>query len=135
MGVFQSVRDRNAVEPTLAEELAAFGVDDVVEMANLQQKHTGIPGVVFISTTMGAHGPRVKYFLKAGKAQPSFSVSLSDPPKVLANSLPDKDLTKIAPLVVRWVELNRDELLRFWEDANSWSVDEVAAFAHSLRKV
>lgn len=54
MGVFQSVRDRNAIEPTLAEELAAFGDDDVVEMANLQQKHTGIPGVVFISTTMGA---------------------------------------------------------------------------------
>lgn len=64
MGVFQSVRDRDAIEPTLSEELAAFGDDDVVEMANLQQKHTGIPGVVFISTTMGAHGPRVKYVLR-----------------------------------------------------------------------
>jgi hypothetical protein len=45
----------------LAEELAA---DDVVEMANLTTAQTGVPGTTFISTAMGGHGPRVKYFLK-----------------------------------------------------------------------
>jgi hypothetical protein len=116
------------VEPTLADELRAFGDDDVVEMANLQEKHTGIPGVVFISTSMGAHGPRVKYFAKTGGEQPSFSVSISDPPS-LASSLAERDLNRYAPRVIRWVMLNRGELLRFWSDGKSWSIDEVAAFA------
>ena len=62
-------------------------------MTNLQEEDTGIPGVILISTAMGSHGPRVKYFVKAGRNQPSFSVSISDGPKVLANSLPQRDLS------------------------------------------
>ena len=118
----------------MASPLGA-GEDDVVEMANLQEKYTGIPGVVFISTQMGSHGPRVKYFLKAGRDQPSFSVAIFDPPKLIANSLPERDLNRFAPLVIRWVALNQGELLRFWEDGNSWSVDEVGAFANRLKKL
>jgi hypothetical protein len=68
----EKVEERKRSEPTLGEELAAFGDDDVVEMTNLQEKDTGIPGVVFISTSMGSHGPRVKYFLKTGRHQPSY---------------------------------------------------------------
>ena len=56
------------VEPTLGDELAVLGDDDVVEMTNLQEDDTGIPGVIFISTAMGSHGPRVKYFVE-GRAQ------------------------------------------------------------------
>jgi hypothetical protein len=55
----------------LAEELAR---EDVVEMANLTTAQTGVPGTIFISTAMGGHGPRVKYFLQAGRSQPLFSV-------------------------------------------------------------
>jgi hypothetical protein len=62
------------LEPTLGEEFAAFADDDIVEITNLQEDDTGIPGVIFISTAMGFHGPRVKYFIKAGRSQPSFSV-------------------------------------------------------------
>ena len=47
--------------------------DDVVEMANLTTAQTGVPGTIFISTAMGGHGPRVKYFLQPGRSQPSFS--------------------------------------------------------------
>jgi hypothetical protein len=47
----------------LAEELAR---DDVVEMANLTTAQTGVPGTNFISTAIGGHGPRVKYFLQPG---------------------------------------------------------------------
>ena len=54
----------------LAEELAE---DDVVEMANLTTAQTGVPGTIFISTAMGAHSPRVKYFLQPGRTQPSLS--------------------------------------------------------------
>src|SRR4051812_38814248 len=69
----QHVRKVGTAEPTLAEELAGFGEDDLVEMTNLQEDDTGIPGVIFISTTRGSHGPCVKYFVKAGRSQPSFS--------------------------------------------------------------
>ena len=69
----------------LAEELAS---EDVVEMANLTTAQTGVPGTILISTAMGGHGPRVKYFLEPGRPQPSFSVTVSDAPVVVANSLP-----------------------------------------------
>ena len=59
-------------EPTLEEEIASLSDDDVFEFTNLTSKHTGIDGVLFLSTAMGSHGPRVKYFVKTGKGQPSF---------------------------------------------------------------
>jgi hypothetical protein len=69
----------------LAEELAD---EDVVEMANLTTAQTGVPRSILISTAMGGHGPRVKYFLEPGRSQPSFSLIVSDAPTVAANSLP-----------------------------------------------
>ena len=122
-------------EPTIDEELAAFGEDDVVEMTNLQEKDTGIPGVIFISTAMGPHGPRVKYFLKAGRHQPSFSVSIADEPAVVASSLAERDLNCAAPAVIQWVRLNREALLRFWQEGDTMPLDELHAFAKGLKKL
>lgn len=104
-----SWRDR---EPTLDEELQALGEEDVFEMTNLKEKHTGVPGVIFISTAMGAHGPRVKYYLKAGGDQPSFSVAVGPDPRVLASSLDDRDVARMAPSVTAWVRLNHAALGR-----------------------
>jgi hypothetical protein len=53
----------------LAEELAD---EDVVEMANLTTAQTGVPGSILISTAMGGHGPRVKYFLEPGARNRAF---------------------------------------------------------------
>ena len=80
--------DRLGREPTLAEELAGLGGEDLFEMVNLREQDTGLTGVVFISTAMPAHGPRVKWFIKPGRDQPSFSVSVGPEPRVLANSCP-----------------------------------------------
>ena len=68
---------RFRLTPSLAEELAR---EDAVEMANLTTAQTGVSGTIFISTAMGAHGPRVKYFVQPGRTQPSFSVSIADAP-------------------------------------------------------
>src|ERR1700751_402685 len=84
----------------LADELAA---EDVVEMANLTTAQTGVPGTIFISTAMGGHGPRVKYFLQPGRSQPSFSVTISDAPTVAANSLPVRVVPQMSPQVISWV--------------------------------
>ena len=122
-------------EPTLDEELRALGEEDVVEMANLGQDQTGVPGVIFISTAMGAHGPRVKYYLKTGPGQTSFSVAVAPEPRVLASSMEDHDLSRMAPKVLAWVRLNHEALASFWWEGKHWMDAEVASFKARLKKV
>jgi len=116
----------------LADELAE---DDVVEMANLTAAQTGVPGTIFISTAMGGHGPRVKYFLQPGRTQPSFSVAIAGTPIVVANSLPVRVVRQRSPQVIEWVSRNRDALLDFWYHGDSWTQPEVNDFIQKLHRV
>jgi hypothetical protein len=104
----------------LAEELAE---DDVVEMANLTTAQTGVPGTIFISTAMGGHGPRIKYFLQPGRSQPSFWVAITDNLSVVADSLPLRVVRQASPQVIDWVSCNKGALLdfRYHGDASSRS--------------
>jgi hypothetical protein len=120
------------VDAALAEELLC---DDVVEMANLTSAQTGVTGTIFISTAMGAHGPRVKYFLRPGRTQPSFSVSIGDTPAVVANSLPARTVSQMAPQVIDWVLRNKDGLLDFWHNGDAWTQPDVNDFIQKLRRV
>jgi hypothetical protein len=116
----------------LADELTA---DELVEMANLTAAQTGVPGTIFISTAMGSHGPRVKYYVQPGRTQPSFSVTISDRPAVAANSLPARVLRQMSPPVMRWVSLNRAALLDFWNNGDTWTQPQVNAFIQTLKPV
>lgn len=116
----------------LADELTA---DELVEMANLTAAQTGVPGTIFISTAMGSHGPRVKYYVQPGRTQPSFSVTISDTPVVAANSLPLRVLRQMSPPVIQWVSLNRVSLLDFWNNGDTWTQPEVAAFIQVLKTI
>jgi hypothetical protein len=118
---------------TLADELA--NDDELVEMANLTAAQTGVPGTIFISTAMGSHGPRAKYFVQPGRSQPSFSVSVSNNPSVVANSLPTRVLNQMSPQVIRWVVLNRDALLDFWNNGDTWTQPQVNAFVQTLKRI
>jgi hypothetical protein len=122
-------------EPTLSQELAALEEEDLFEMVNLRELETGVAGVLFVSTAVGAHGPRVKFFLKAGRDQPSFSVSIGPEPRVLANSLPERELRRAAPDVIAWVKLNHQALLRFWNHTDGMTVQELAAFVAGLQRL
>ena len=117
---------------SLVEELAS---EDLVEMANLTSAQTGVPGTIFISTAMGAHGPRVKYFVRPGRTQPSFSVSIADAPAVVANSLPARTLHQLSPQVIAWVSRNKDDLLDFWHHGDTWTQPEVNDFIQRLQRV
>ena len=116
----------------LTEELAREGL---VEMANQTSAQTGITGTIFISTAMGAHGPRVKYFVQPGRTQPSFSVSIGDIPVVVANSLPLRTVRQTSPRVVEWVSRNKDALLDFWHHGDTWTQPEVNDFIQKLQRV
>lgn len=61
-----------------ASELREGGV---FEMANLTEAQTGVPGIVYVSTEEGGHGPRVKYSVRAGRSQPSYSISIAERPR------------------------------------------------------
>ena len=116
----------------LAEELAC---EDVVEMANLTTAQTGVSGTIFISTAMGGHGPRVKYFLQPGRSQPSFSVTISDNPRVVANSLPVRVVRQMSPQVINWLSINKDALLDFWHHGDTWTHPEVNDFIQKLHRI
>jgi hypothetical protein len=116
----------------LAEELAR---EEVVEMANLTSAQTGVNGTIVISTAMGAHRPRVKYFVLPGRTQPSFSVSVTDTPTVVANSLPARTVRQMAPQVIEWVSRNKDALLDFWHRGDTWTQPEVNEFIQRLQRV
>ena len=117
---------------SLADELLC---DDLIEMANLTSQQTGVPGTIFISTAMGSHGPRVKYFVRPGRTQPSFSVSVVDQPAVVANSLPVRVLRQRSPQVIEWVSRNRNALLDFWNDGDTWTQPEVNDFIQRLQRI
>jgi len=119
-------------DTTLADDLRE---DILVEMANLTTAQTGVPGTIFISTAMGGHGPRVKYYLQPGRAQPGFSVTIADAPTVLANSLPVRVVRQISPQVIAWVSHNKDALLDFWYHGDTWTQPEVNDFIQKLKPV
>jgi hypothetical protein len=124
--------DEIPADTLLAEELA----DDVVaDMANLTTDQTGVPGTIFISTAMGSHEPRVKYFLQPGRTQPSFSVAIADAPAVVANSLPLRTMRQMSPPVIDWVLRNKDALLEFWHHGDAWTQPEVNDFIQRLQRV
>lgn len=135
MAVHENIAVWTDREPTLDEEIGALDDEDIFDMANLVEAQTGIPGIVTITTVMGQHGPRVKYLLKPGRHQPSFSVAVAPTPRVVANSLDDRDLRRMAPTVIAWVAANHEALASFWWDGADWTAPDVQTFIASLVKV
>lgn len=122
-------------EPTLDEELCALGEEDVVEMAYLPPEWTGVLAHIFISTALGQHGPLVKLYLKKGRHQPSASISIGPNPRVLASSLDERELARIAPAALQWVALNHEALTTFWFEGDDLNIADVADFGRGLKKV
>ena len=83
------------------------------EMANLVQRDTGVPFVVWISPKgNGRHDVRVMVS-RSPKAVPSEMVSVAIRPNV--HVVEGKMSAGDSKLLSRWVELNRDVLVRYWD--------------------
>ena len=109
--------------------------EELFEMANLEPEKTGVDGFVYISTAVARHGPRVKFFRKLGKDQPSFSVSIADAPEVLVSSLSQADTGRHAPEVIEFVRRNRERLLDFWNNGTDWPSDQVHTLLNSFVRI
>ncbi len=134
MGFAPICHETSDREPTLDDDIGTLDDDDVFDFANLTEVQTGVSGFITITSVMGRQGPRVKYFSKLGRHQPSFSVSIAAEPRVLSSSLPDAECANAGPSVVKWVAQNHDALLGFWNDGQYWSVPKVERFVAHLSK-
>jgi hypothetical protein len=124
---------RLPADTPLADKLS--NDDSVIEMANLDRSQTGIDGVIWISTMMTRDAPRVKYFVRPGRTQPSFSVTIADQPRVVANSLPPRIVNQMSPLVTQLVTLNKDSLLDFWHHGDTGTASQLIQFFQNFRRV
>ena len=113
-----------------------FAEDILCEMSNLDTQDTNVPGTIFISTALGSHGPRVKWYPgRAGRTLPCLVVSIEADPKVRDDFLQTPASRAAAPQVMAWVRLNRVALLDFWVRGASWNRREVSAFLDGLHKL
>jgi hypothetical protein len=96
--------------------------EDLYLMANVHPKRSGLPFSVYISEK-GRHDVRVK--VAAGpKALPFVAaVSVRDDVRVLDGALSNADLE----LMRRWIDLNRDVIVGYWERTIEDTADALAA--------
>ncbi len=95
------------------------------EMANLRPERTGLPFVVFISQKGGArHDVRVKV-APGAKVRPSEMVTVAIRPsvRVVRGELDPRDLA----LLTRWIDLNRNTLIEYWNGDIEYTEDAIAA--------
>ena len=98
---------------TFTELVAEPESEGLFEIANLFSKHTGLPFVVWISYKGSAqHDVRVKVS-PGPNALPSQMTSVAIRPKV--HVVEGKMSANHLALLMKWIELNRDVLVRYWD--------------------
>jgi hypothetical protein len=84
--------------------------DDLFLTSNLSPKRTGLPFVVWVSARGPARHGLLIALSRTLAARDFITVSLESGIRVLDGTLSESELS----LLERWVELNRDVLVRFW---------------------
>ena len=133
-----SMRAKAVAVATRSRKAARAPASDIelIEMANLSAKYTGVEGIIYISTAQGNHGPRVKWYADRPRSDaPSLTVTIERQPKTINNHLPRRVAETAADAVTAWVTLNYDALLEFWNNGNSWIDDEVDEFRKGLKRL
>jgi hypothetical protein len=95
------------------------------DMANLRPDRTGLPYVVFIPQKGGArHDVRIK-LARAAKVRPSemLTVAVRPAPQLIRGTMNREEFD----LVKRWIELNRNVLIDYWNGDIEYTEDVLAA--------
>ncbi len=96
------------------------------DMANLLPDLTGLPFVVFISQRGGARHDDVRIKLaRSARVRPSemLTVALRPGPRLIRGEMNASEFD----LVRRWIELNRDVLIDYWNGDIEYTEDALAA--------
>jgi hypothetical protein len=100
--------------------------DGLFEMANISPKRTGLPFVVWISPQAGApHDVRVKVS-KGPKVHTTDLVSVAIRPDVHVVSGGKMTAHDLA-LLKKWVELNQEVIIKYWDGDIEYTEDAIAA--------
>jgi hypothetical protein len=114
----------------LLKEAEALVGSNILEMANLLPKDTGIDGVfIYVSQAQGSHGPRIKVRNRNDRPDYEFIVSISNNPEVLQGFVFVDNRT--LQTIKKWVILNKDTLDKLW-NGNFASNKE---FKNQLQKI
>ena len=100
-------------------------LEDLYLMSNLPPVLTGLPFVVWISPKGGArHDVRVK--VSAGpRAKPGEFITVAVRPKIKVIGEHSMSAAQLA-LLSRWIELNQDALVAFWDGDIEYTPDVLA---------
>ena len=92
--------------------------DDLMfEMANLLPCRTGLKYQVWYSAHSHGHNPRIKVDLPDGK---SVYIQIENHEvKGDIDKMPSKELQKLFD----WIDLNKDSLLKYWNEAHAGKID------------
>src|SRR5436190_2006254 len=94
--------------------------DDLFTMSNLSPRRTGLPFVVWISPRGNAQDDARVKISRSLKATPGEFITVAvHPVTVIDGVLSDRDLA----LLRKWIELNRDVLVRFWNGEIEYTED------------
>ena len=95
------------------------------EMANPRLERTGLPFVVFISRKDGARDDvRVKIARSPRVWLENMATVVVRPvPRIVGGEIDGREFA----LLARWIELNRDVLVRYWNGEIEYTEDAIAA--------
>jgi len=111
---------------TFSEFVTAPESGGLFEMANLSPKRTGLPFVVWISPKAGApRDVRVKVS-KGPKVHPSQLISVAIRPDVHVVGGGNFSTHDLA-LLKKWIEVNHDVIVKYWEGEIEYTEDAIAA--------
>lgn len=117
---------KNEPIPTITEFVGEPEGASLFEIANLSPKRTGLPFVVWISSKAGApHDVRVKVS-KGPKVPASELISVAVRPDIHVvggGTMTAHDLD----LLRKWITLNRDVILKYWDGEIEYTEDAMAA--------
>jgi hypothetical protein len=102
---------------------------DLFLMGNLSPKQTGLPYVVWISQSGSFEHDVWIWVSRTAKAHPSEWVSVAIRPdvRVVGGSLSAGELN----LLKKWIDLNRDVLLKYWNGEIEYTMDAI----HAIRPI
>lgn len=105
-------------------------------MVNLTHEETGVDGFIHITTLRGSHGPAIAWYTDRPDGDlPSVAVTIEAEPRSVNHGVDSAQWRGVEAAVLRWVALNRDDLLHFWEVGATWTGAAVNDFIDRLKKL
>lgn len=88
----------------------------IFDMANLPPKRTGLDCQIWYSAKTPKHKPRIKVDLG------EYAVSINIESHKITGHVSSGDIQRVNK-VIQWIDLNKEVLLDYWENAASGSID------------